>query len=314
MKITDDLLKEWGREKCTVVNPVTGEVLEDVYKINPNLFIGKNDAHKAAARNRTIAERQHQVELVTAARVDDEHKFVFHIYQACVDTFPDMPPAHLTRLMYLATFSGYNGNLIGDNRKALTKSIIQKKMGLSKPVFYKFWDDMVSRGILVDEGVSVYLNKDIFFKGQMTNQMIASYQKSNSTVTRIYIKGIRELYEKATVSSHATLSYLFRVLPFVNHQHNIVCTNPFETDVQEIRAMTLGEFADIIGYDRHNIRRLMKQLFNTTFMVGDKETRAINFTFGKDMSSEEMKLYINPSVYYAGDYDEKVEILKAFFK
>ena len=49
-------------------------------------------------------------------------------------------------------------------------------------------------------------------------------------------------------------------------------------------------------------------------MVGDKETRAINFTFGKDMSSEEMKLYINPSVYYAGDYDEKVEILKAFFK
>ena len=310
MKITDDLLKEWGREKCTVVNPVTGEVLEDVYKINPNLFIGKNDAHKAAARNRIIAERQHQVELVTAARVDDEHKFVFHIYQACVDTFPDMPPAHLTRLMYLATFSGYNGNLIGDNRKALTKSIIQKKMGLSKPVFYKFWDDMVSRGILVDEGVSVYLNKDIFFKGQMTNQMIASY----STVTRIYIKGIRELYEKATVSSHATLSYLFRVLPFVNHQHNIVCTNPFETDVQEIRAMTLGEFADIIGYDRHNIRRLMKQLFNTTFMVGDKETRAINFTFGKDMSSEEMKLYINPSVYYAGDYDEKVEILKAFFK
>ena len=78
--------------------------------------------------------------------------------------------------------------------------------------------------------------------------------------------------------------------------------------------MTLGEFADIIGYDRRHIRRLMRQLFDTTFMVGDKETRAINFTFGKDMSSEEMKLYINPSVYYAGDYDEKVEILKAFFK
>ena len=72
MKITDDLLKEWGREKCTVVNPVTGEVLEDVYKINPNLFIGKNDAHKAAARNRIIAERQHQVELVTAARLAEQ--------------------------------------------------------------------------------------------------------------------------------------------------------------------------------------------------------------------------------------------------
>ena len=222
MKITDDLLKELSREKYSMYNSDTGEVIEDVYRIHDNFVMGKDEAHKAAARNRIIAARQHQVELVTAVRADDEHKFVFHIYQACVDTFPDMPPAHLTRLMYLATFSGYNGNLIGDNRKALTKSIIQKKMGLSKPVFYKFWDDMVSRGILVDEGVSVYLNKDIFFKGQMTNQMIASYQKSNSTVTRIYIKGIRELYEKATVSSHATLSYLFRVLPFVNHQHNIV--------------------------------------------------------------------------------------------
>ncbi len=314
MKISEELLKQWEKSNWCLCNTDTGEVREDVYIVSPDVVVNKAAAQQIATRNKIIAARQHQLEVLEAAKSDDEHKFVFHIYQACVDTFPDMPPAHLTRLMYLATFAGYNGNLIGNNHKAMTKTIIQNKMNLSKPVFYKFWDDMVNRGILVDEGVAVYLNKDIFFKGKITQKMMTGYQKTNSTITRIYVKGIRELYEKATVSSHSTLSYLFRVLPYVNHQHNIVCTNPMETEVQNIRAMTLGEFADIIGYDRRHIRRLMRQLYDTTFIVSDKETRAINFTFGRDMTNEEMKLYINPSVYYAGDYEDKVEILKAFFK
>lgn len=239
-------------------------------------------------------------------------EFVFHIHQICMDTFPNIAPADLTRLMYLSTFLSYNNELEDSNGKTMRKSDVKKVMNLSDQQFYNFWNNMITHNILNEGDYGVKLSDELFFKGSLSSNKAASYKKNNLAVSRLYIDGIRELYKKSTPSSHKTLSYIFRILPFVNRKYNIVCKNPWEVNVHNIDAMTVGEFADIIGYNRNNISRLITDLVHTTFMVGDKELGAIGIVSVNKSAKEDRKIYINPYVYFAGDDIKDVEVLCGF--
>lgn len=239
-------------------------------------------------------------------------EFVFHIHQICMDTFPNISPADLTRLMYLSTYLNYNNELEDERGKVMHKNDIKKIMRLSDQQFYNFWNTMTSCNILHEEAYGVKLSNDLFFKGSLSSKKAVKYKKKNLAVSRMYIDGIRDLYQKSTPSSHKTLSYIFRILPFVNRKYNVVCKNPWEINVHNIDTMTVGEFADIIGYDRHNISRLITDLVHTTFMVGDKELGAIGIVSVNKSAKEDRKIYINPYVYFAGDDIKDVEVLCVF--
>ena len=59
--------------------------------------------------------------------------------------------------------------------------------------------------------------------------------------------------------------YLFKIIPWVNQEWNIVCWNPDEIERNKLQYMTMGDFAEKIGYERSNTKRLAKILSEVTF-------------------------------------------------
>ena len=59
-----------------------------------------------------------------------------------------------------------------------------------------------------------------------------------------------------------------------------------ETDKSKIELMSLGDFADVVGYDRAHISRLAKTLFEPIFEVNGTLKNAIRYVstsgFNKD--------------------------------
>ena len=231
-----------------------------------------------------------------------------------MNTFPEMKPANLTRLMFLATHINYNNMLIDKKDKPLSKPQIQKLMKLNKTQFYDFWSEMEKFNIIKETVQGFAINDELFFKGNIDPDLFRGNPLDTPAITRLYINGVQELYKKATPSSHKSLSYIFRILPFVNRRYNVVCFNPLEEDADLVQPMTLLDFADTIGYSRDQIKRLMRTLQESTFEVNGHETKAVGFANINSFATEDSKIFINPRVYYGGDFIEDADILKILTK
>lgn len=69
---------------------------------------------------------------------------------------------------------------------------------------------------------------------------------------------MRKLYIMVQPSQHKHLGYLFKMLPYVNLEYNVLCHNPLESNLDDIQLMTVSEFCGAIGYDISNWHRLNK--------------------------------------------------------
>ena len=114
---------------------------------------------------------------------------------------------------------------------------------------------------------------------------------------RLFTPATRQLYENCkTTSEHAYLSYFFRMIPFVNRQTNILCTNQNEQEKAHIAYMTISEFFDLIG-KTHTSR--IKKILQTYRVNGEL---LIGFFDTPDFLTPKGKYaVINPVLYYGGD-------------
>lgn len=290
-----------------VVDTQTGEAITEEVRV---VSLAADEKRRETAKKE--AEKKRRQELAQAT--GGNKRFIFHIYHVCVNTFPEMQPANLTRLMFLATHITYNNVLVDKKNKPLSKPQIQKLMKLNKTQFYDFWNEMEKFQIIKETNQGIAINDELFFKGSITPELFGSNPLDAPVITRLYIKGVQELYKKATPASHKSLSYIFRILPFVNRRYNVVCFNPLEEDADLVQPMTLLDFADTIGYSRNNIKRLMRTLQESTFEVNGHETKAVGFANINSFATEDSKIFINPRVYYGGDFIEDADILKILTK
>ena len=228
--------------------------------------------------------------------------------------------ATITRLIYLATFLNYDGVLVDDEIKdktspshpAMTKQEISKKLNLATRTAQHFFEEVEANGILTETNGKWRLSSKYFFKGKVDKDDVMSQAQQNIYIIRAYKTAIRSLYRQATVSSHSTLGYLFQIIPFVNRAYNIVCFNPRERDFDKIVPMTVGEFADILGYDRSNASRLYHILRYPHCKTSNGSFRMIRYVSGEEWGKEYFYMFVNPRIYYAGSNWSKVEALGVF--
>lgn len=306
--VTIDKIRETLQNgNYVVVNTQTGEAITEEVKV---VSLAADEKRRETAKKEAEKKRRQEIAQATGGN----KRFIFHIYHICVNTFPEMKPANLTRLMFLATHINYNNVLVDKKNKPLSKPQIQKLMKLNKTQFYDFWNEMEKFHIIKEIDNDVAINDELFFKGNIDPDLFRGNPLDTPAITRLYINGVQELYKKATPSSHKSLSYIFRILPFVNRRYNVVCFNPLEEDADLVQPMTLLDFADTIGYSRDQIKRLMRTLQESTFEVNGHETKAVGFANINSFATEDSKIFINPRVYYGGDFIEDADILKILTK
>lgn len=220
-----------------------------------------------------------------------DNPFVEYLFEYGTEAFPDLSPASITRLFFVATYCGYDGRLMLTAHRTMDKKQLKKLLGLSDTSFKAFWSEITESGILIlREDGTIEINNKYFAKGKLTSE-----QKKNN-FTRVYCKMIQDIYKSFDKpSSHKTLSYIFKLIPYVNLKHNLVCRNPGESDVDQVQPLTVGEFCDILGYDRTHGRRLLQNLLD--LKIGDQHLLGL---WGHSLNVYKHVIFVNPRVFYAG--------------
>lgn len=282
----------------------TGELLDT---INITVPIGSRiftPEQQEACKKRKEIETQQSIR---RAMMDELGYFYFVL---CENQFEGLAPETVTRLILLCTYLNYNHCLMLTQRTPMKIKDLQNILGVSKSTVSRFWNEVNPRFLIEDEETkNIKLNTDTIFRGK-----IAKNQKGNS-YQKFYVDAIRKLYKNTAKNNQKYLGYIFKLLPFINLEFNIICFNPDETELDKVVPMTLKEFCNCIDYNVTNVSRLLSIYRNLKFEVTlHNRTYHERFcTFVNDgINRLNSRIFINPRILYAGSDYTKVEILGAF--
>lgn len=237
---------------------------------------------------------QEQIEAQTRYVVNKEKQtfnsdFTWIVFEYGKELLPNIKDQSLVRLIYLSTICDYDGVLP-------PKSVIKKKLKLSDKYWSYFFKEMRSNNLILEdeETGALCLNKDFFIKGSLKEM------SDKRDCTRLFCNFIQDVYDTCdNIKSINQISYLYKLIPFVNRRTNIVCYNPKEQDPEKVYPITLGEFCDMIGYSRKNARRLVSDLLS----LKCNGQNLIGF-FVTNLNQTSWKIIVNPHIYYGGQNDK----------
>lgn len=228
--------------------------------------------------------------------------FVWLLYNISEAFNLGITPANLTRIIYLATYMGYDNYLRHDNNTMIKASEIGRMLKLGRTALTNFFDDTVEHGVLIKEEGTKFLklNGDLFSRGSLKCIV------TDKNAIRLYADGVRRLFKKSDPKEHKTLAYVFQAIPYVNLNYNILCSNPREQELQYISSLSMSKYCDLIGHDAINAPRLRSILRNLT--IGEEGVFGFVETTGSDY------IIVNPRIFYAGNQYDRVMVLGKFFK
>ncbi len=237
---------------------------------------------------------QEQIEAQTKYVVNKEKQtfnsdFTWIVFEYGKELLPNIKDQSLVRLIYLSTICDYDGILP-------PKSVIKKKLKLSDKYWSYFFKEMRSNNLILEdeETGALCLSKDFFIKGSLKEM------SDKRDCTRLFCNFIQDVYDACdNIKSINQISYLYKLIPFVNRRTNIVCYNPKEQDPEKVYPITLGEFCDMIGYSRKNARRLVSDLLS----LKCNGQNLIGF-FVTNLNQTSWKIIVNPHIYYGGQNDK----------
>ena len=289
--------------KPFIINRSTGEVQEGVVIVAPQGSKCYTPEQQAAYQQRKEQEeKQRLLDAVKAMQLSE----LGHFYFASTEKEYDLLPATLARLIYLCTFLRFDSEtLYITQRKEMQMKDLPGVLGLSRNTVNGFLKD-ASSYLRVSETGDLCVNTDFFRRGALPKGEHVGFQ-------RIYIKAVRTLYQSSSASKHKHLGYVFLMLPFVNIEHNILCWNPDEKDLDMIQPITVAEFCSAINYDKNQSSRLLREYSKITFPVDGHEEHFCSFVYdGRNMRSA--KIFVNPRILYSGSDYEQVKNLGCFCK
>lgn len=251
----------------------TGEVL----KATPGVFTPKEEL-----------EKWHEFYRIKE-KFREQGSFVWLLYKRVEELSLSISPASLTRLAYLSTYMNYDNRLVKDEpenkwniEETISKQYLMEIMHLPRNTFYRFYKEVTEAKILIETEAGYYLNETYFRKGALG-------RKHKNGRMRLYVKGIRDLYNKSEIKDHKMLGYGFMIIPYVNIEYNVLCWNPEEKERFKVKPMAISDMMDVLGLDTTSVAKFRKSILE--IMVGKYQ---LFHTF------DDEGLIVSPYVYYAG--------------
>lgn len=278
----------------------TGEVVEAVWMLVP---IGSKVYTPESLDSRNEYLQQQKNNDLRKASNKELGKFFFVYHN---EDFRDLSPQTVTRLIYLNTYIDFDSNkLMLTKHTPMMRKDLANVLGVSKAAVTKFWSEVCPKYITEQDDGLIFTNTEIFIKRKLNhNGGYIPYEK-------FYINGIRTLYKATDVSNHKHLGYIFKMLPYINLEYNVLCKNPLEQNLENIEFMSLAEFCNAIDYDVSQLSRLLKIYKSLTFEVKTKQERFCAFVYdGLDKGSA--RIFINPHILYNGSGYSQVKVLGKF--
>lgn len=281
---------------ASYIDSDTGEIFENATLITKE---------QKEARKRYF-ENNEQVECFKyLTRKEQFVMYLFNIHKSMTD----LSPQTAIRLVYLSTFLEYDGEFLKVNGKYITREQMQNLMVLKPTTFKKFLSEVVSAGYLIKEKKLYKLNTKHFYRGELS--LIPSDKKQR--YVRVYINNLRKLYLSVPQNKHIYLGYIFQLIPYINREWNVICYNPEETDEDAIIPMSVGDFCELVGYNRTNAARFIKEYRDIKFDWNGCNQSFLGYFYNYEDDKADMRFFANPNIFFAGNDYNRVKILKIAF-
>ena len=285
---------------CTLIDNETGEILTEDYKITE-----LEDQQKA----KRFSERKQLEEQFRNLQQEYLGYFVFFIFENLNKLTDIMTDFDLMRFLYLGTYTKKDGCLKFENGNIITKKHIKKLLKINDTSFRDFWKLLIENKLVVEDvDNKVSINLEYFYRGSEKEYRKLTDKKFGDKFTRVYIETTRDLYENTNQRSLKKLAIIYKVLPLISWQYNILCKNPKETNKALIEPYTLIEMSNYLGYDKTHVTRFKKDLHSLTYKAKD-----IFMRIGKTPDVNNDYIVVSPLFYYRGNKMEQLDYLITLF-
>lgn len=144
-----------------------------------------------------------------------------------------------------------------------------------------------------------YLNTDICLKGELSSKTINTKLLG---VTRVFTHSYTYMYDNLENKERNTLFYLARLLPHVNVEYNIICSNPFEEDENKIEPLSVGQMCNYMEIEPRNFSRVMSKLGK--LKVNGK------CVLCKVIADDSVCYIMNPALFYQGNNRDSLRLIE----
>lgn len=245
---------------------------------------------------------QQKLKRLKATQFTGYGDFYFVAYKN--DLFNILNGADLMRVLYMASYIQYSdtGFKIIIKRKPMKRNDCMELLGLKRTAFNSFWS-LVTHLRIVKEDVNgcVILSDKYFYRGKVTKKQLDKY----SNLMRINADVIRQLYSDYDDKGLKKLSYLYRLIPYVDVETNTICIQP--DLMAQNHCPTSAEISEMVGCDERSWKRLKKWYLEVGIKCNDRESKLIKVIH----DGRENIIVINPNVFYGGDsYTEILDLME----
>ena len=192
---------------------------------------------------RRKAELSAEKKELVAVQKDLCGDFYWTLFESRETYYPDVSDSMLAKIIYLITYMDYETNLLvmqdsaTSPKRPMLKKDVAAVIRLHRCNFARFWDELLETGIIKEEPDGKLRVCPLFCKGRITTK--------NKAAMKIFTHAVRYMYENIDVRSHPYISYLFRLIPYINLRYNVFCQNPLETEKSEVVRMTAKDMCHI---------------------------------------------------------------------
>lgn len=223
----------------------------------------------------------------------------------------------ICKLMYLSCTMDYDGKIVksGKSNDTATKRDIESVLGIKETARKQFVKTMIDLCCINQRDSGLYVGEHLFRRGTLPNRLISEVQKSGGRIFRTYASSIGELYwKKNSKGDSSALRYLVAMVPYIHSKYNILCFNPDETNPERILPMNFSDFCDQIGYDRTHVSRMSRIVAKTA--INDKKRAELSIIRckPKEFGIKKSCIFVNPRIFFAGNYDSLLIIQQIFAK
>ena len=244
---------------------------------------GVIDSQKKKEKLKSVLDKMDEQNEFQLFIKDKCGSFYFNFYKRLLDKIETQ---YLTRFLYLCTYLDYEGRLvqkIGNKKICVKENELQFILKLSVRETFNTKKELIENGLMLVDNNMIYINPKYCRKGDiMKNNKVEK--------VRMFDMGIRELYEMASKTEHKKLALLIQLLPHINLRWNVICKNPEEEMLENIKLYSIKEITALLN--QSNVTRLKRNLLNLT--INNEAVMFINTNKYGEL------LTVNPKVYYKG--------------
>lgn len=267
--------------KYKLINTETGEILDSTNVDDVRLVT-------IEPGSRIITPAQIEFLRKKEERHRDKTPYIWANFKYNEEYLPNIKDVNIPKMIYFATFCNDIGYV-------MTKNDIKGTLKINPNQVKQFKENLLKEKIIYLQDNDIYISNNYFYKGALLN--------TKTNFIRIYRDANRKLYSSCTVTEHKQLSYIYRMIPYINRQSNILSYNQQEQDIEHIQYMTFKKFCNIIGYDSSHSSRLKKSL--STFRINGELVVGF-FDNISELNPKGKYVVVNPRFFYGGEVTKKV--------